>query len=113
MSADLQSGPSAALKVFVIACFAVWATASYLALFALGSVFWVAVLESRFHHGALAEYIVAAVATIASALVSVRLWKRVYETPRLYPKAAKAFALVIGFAAAASAAVAAWHAVRG
>lgn len=100
MSSDLQSGPSVALKVFVTVCFFVWVAISYLSLFALATVFWVAVLESRIHPNALVEYIAALFLTLASAAASLWLWKRVYDHPRLYPLAAKAFAVVIAVAAA-------------
>ena len=101
MSTDLQSGPSAALKIFVTACFVVWIAISYLALFALGSVFWVAVLESRFHEGALVLYVAALILTLVSAVASLRLWKRVHDRPELHPTAAKWFAGAIALSAIA------------
>lgn len=112
MSTGLRSGSTTALKVFVMLCFGVWAAISYLSLFALGSVFWVAVLESRFHEGALVEYIVALLLTIASAIASLKLWKLVHDRPELYPQAARAFGVVIGLGAIVSAAMAAWQLLR-
>jgi hypothetical protein len=112
VSADLHSGSSAALKVFVIVCFVVWVAVSYLSLFALATVFWVAVLESRFHEGALVEYLATLLLTIVSAIASLKLWRRVHDRPHLYPQAAKAFAIVIGLGAVASAAMAAWSLLR-
>jgi hypothetical protein len=98
VSADLQSGPSTALKVFVTACFVVWIAASYMALFALATVFWVAWLESRFHPGAFIDYGATLAAAIASAVASLWLWKRVHDRPWLYDRAAKAFGIAIAAA---------------
>jgi hypothetical protein len=98
VSADLQSGPSTALKVFVTACFVVWIAGSYMALFALATVFWVAWLESRFHPDAFIDYGATLATAIASAVASLWLWKRVHDRPWLYDRAAKAFG--IAFAAA-------------
>jgi hypothetical protein len=109
VSTDLQSGPSAALKVFVIGCFVVWIAASYMALFALATVFWVAWLESRVHPGAFVQYNATLAITIASAVGSLWLWKRVHDRPWLYMRAAKGFAAVIALAAAVGATAAIWH----
>lgn len=103
MNGDLHSGRSAALKIFVITCFVVWIAASYMALFALATVFWVAWLESRFHPGAFINYSATLAATIASAVASLWLWKRVHDRPWLYVLAAQAFGVVIAIAAAAGA----------
>jgi hypothetical protein len=112
VSTGLRSGSTTALKAFVMLCFGIWAAISYLSLFALGSVFWVAVLESRFHEGALLEYIAALLLTIVSAVASLKLLKRVHDRPELYPQAAKAFGIVIGLGVIVSAAMAAWLSLR-
>jgi hypothetical protein len=112
VNANLHSGSTAALKVFVTVCFVVWVAISYLALFALAAVFWVAVLESQVHHGALVQYIASLLAALASAAGSLWLWKRVHDRPQLYPRAAGMFALFISLAVIASATTVIWHVLR-
>jgi hypothetical protein len=98
VSAIRQGGSTRAMRVFVNVCFALWAALSYMALFALATVFWVAYLESRFHHGAFLQYAAALVAAIVSAIGSLWLWKRVHDRPWLYVAAGWLFAIAIGIA---------------
>jgi hypothetical protein len=88
-------GSTPAVRVFVTVCFGLWAALSYIALFVLATVFWVAYLESKVHPAAFAEYVTALVGAIASAGACLWLWKRVQEYPWLYVAAAWIFAVVI------------------
>jgi len=105
VSLHSHGGSTRAVRLFVTMCFTIWAALSYTALFALATVFWVAYLESRFHPGAFAEYGVALVGVIASAIASLWLWKRIHDHPWLYVPAAYVFAVVIAVAAIVGAVV--------
>lgn len=86
---------AAGTRLFVTACFVLWTAASYLCLFALATVFWVAYLESNVHRGAFAEYLGALALTLASCAASLWLWKRVADRPELYAMAARWFAVIL------------------
>ncbi|MGE5538102.1 MAG: hypothetical protein ACM30I_05770 [Gemmatimonas sp.] len=88
-------GSTRAVRIFVTLCFAVWAALSYMALFALATVFWVAWLEAKFRPGAFVSYAAALVAAIVSAIASLWLWKRVHDRPWLYVAAGWVFGFVI------------------
>jgi hypothetical protein len=89
-----RGGSTPAVRAFVTVCFAIWAALSYLAVFALATVFWVAFLEAKFHPGAFAEYAAALAIAIVSGVASLRVWKRVHDHPWLYVTAAWVFGAV-------------------
>ena len=105
MNRHPHGGSTRVVRVFVTVCFALWAALSYMALFALATVFWVAYLESRFRPGAFAEYAAALVAAIGSAVASLWLWTRVDDHPWLYVPAAWMFGVAIIVAAVVAAIV--------
>jgi hypothetical protein len=105
VSAHPHGGSTRAVRLFVTVCFTIWAALSYMALFALATVFWVAYLESRFHPGAFAKYGATLVGVIASAIASLWLWKRVHDHPWLYVPAAWLFGVAIVVAAIVAAVV--------